>query len=97
MAYLLEAPYVTGHVGPLREAQVRGDNQAGLLVELAQQVEQQRTTDLAEGQVAELIEDEQIDMHQSVRQAPLFTIELFLLVGWHVAGQEPSRPQKAIG
>ncbi len=60
-------------------AQVGGDDQAGLFVQLAEEMEQQGTTDLAKGQIAQLIEDEQIDMHQPVGQAPLLAVELFLL------------------
>ena len=69
---------ITEHIGPFREAQVGGDDQAGLFVQFAQQVKQQGTTDLAERQVAQFIEDEQIDMHEPVGQAPLLTVELFL-------------------
>jgi len=72
---------VTEHVGPFREAQVGGNDQAGLLVQLAQQVKQQSTTDLAERQVAELIEDQQIDVYQPVGQSALLALELFLLEG----------------
>ncbi len=31
----------TKHIGPFAEAQVRGDDDAGLLIELAEQMEQQ--------------------------------------------------------
>ena len=46
---------VAEHAGPFLEVQVGGDHHAGVLVELAQQVEQQGPARLAEGQVAQLI------------------------------------------
>ena len=70
---------IAEYVGPFREAQVGGDDQAGLFVQFAQQVKQQGTANLAERQVPELIEDEQIDVHQPVGQASLLAVELFLL------------------
>jgi len=48
----------SGHLGiaedlaPLPEAEVGGDDHAGVLVELGEQVEEQRTARLAERQVA---------------------------------------------
>ena len=42
--------------GPLREGQVGGDDQAGVFVELADQVEEQGAAGLAEGQVAQFVE-----------------------------------------
>ena len=57
---------IAEHGGPLREAQVRGDNHAGTLIELAQQVEQQRATGLGEWQVAEFVEDDEVNMDQAV-------------------------------
>ena len=41
--------------GPFAEAEIRRDDDAGSLVELAQQVEQQRTAGSAEWQVTKLI------------------------------------------
>jgi len=51
--------------GPFAEAEIRRDDDAGSLVELAQQVEQQRTAGGAEWQVAKLIEDDEIGMNES--------------------------------
>lgn len=42
---------VAEHAGPLPEAKVDRDHDASVLVELREQVEQQRTTGLAERQV----------------------------------------------
>ncbi len=47
---------------PFAEAQVRRDHYAGVLIELGEQVKQKRATDLAEWQVAQLIEDHQVDV-----------------------------------
>jgi hypothetical protein len=41
-------------MAPLREAQARSDQQAGSLVKLADQMEQERPAIRAEGQVAQL-------------------------------------------
>ena len=40
---------ITEHTGPFGEAQVGGDDETGVLVEFAEQVEQQGTAGLAEG------------------------------------------------
>ena len=48
---------VAEDVGPLGEAEVGGDGETGVFVELADQVEQQGATGLRERQVAQLIED----------------------------------------
>ena len=45
--------------GPFAEAEVGGDDDAGALVELAEQVEQQRAAGRAEGQISELIENDE--------------------------------------
>jgi hypothetical protein len=60
---------------PLAEAQVRRDHDAGALVELGQQMEQQRTTRSAERHVAQLVQDHQVGVHQLVRDlSDLFSI-----------------------
>ena len=43
-------------IGPFAEAQVGGDDDAGALLEFAQQVEQQRTTRCTERQVTQLVD-----------------------------------------
>ncbi len=64
---------------PFREAQVGCYDDAGLLVELADEVEQQGLTGLAERQIAQFIEYHQVCMHQSVSDTTLFAIKFFLL------------------
>ena len=55
-----------GHFGvaedlrPIGEGEVRGDEQGRVLVELADQVEQQLTAGLAERQIAELVDGDEI-------------------------------------
>mmetsp|Transcript_59149 Transcript_59149/g.139299 ORF Transcript_59149/g.139299 Transcript_59149/m.139299 type:complete len:239 (+) Transcript_59149:3674-4390(+) len=61
---------VAEDAGPFAEAQVGGDDHAGVLVELGEQMEQQRPAGLAERQVAELVQDEQVHVHQPVRDLP---------------------------
>ena len=56
---------ITEDIGPFREAQVSRDDDAGALIELAQQVEQQSTTGLAEPQIAQFIKHDQIGMHKT--------------------------------
>ena len=46
--------------GPFTEAQVGGDDDAGALVEFAQQVEEQGTARCAERQVSQLVQDHEI-------------------------------------
>ena len=55
---------IAEHLGPVGECQVGGDQQRGVLVELADQVEQQLATGLAEWQVAEFIDDDEIVAQQ---------------------------------
>jgi hypothetical protein len=45
---------------PFAEGQVGGDDDRGLLVEAADQVEQQLAAGLGEGQIAEFIEDDEV-------------------------------------
>ena len=63
---------VAEHTGPLREAQIGRNDDAGALRELAEQVEQQRSADLAERQVAQFIEYNHIDMDKTMGHLPWF-------------------------
>ena len=78
----------------LREAQVGGDDQAGLLVELAHEVKQQCATDLAERQIAQFIKDDEMDVRHAVGELALLAVELFLLerVDEFHGGQKPDPP-----
>ena len=74
-----------GHLGvakyltPFPEAKVGGDQHAGSLVELGEQVEQQRSTSLAERQVAQLIQDHQVHVDQPVGQLSGLALALLQL------------------
>ena len=70
---------IAEHSGPIREAQVGRDDDAGALIELTEQVEQQRTAGLAEWQVAEFIEHNQINMNKTVGYLSRFAGGFFLL------------------
>jgi hypothetical protein len=67
--------------GPFAEAEIRRDNDAGFLVELAQQVEEQGSAGGAERQVAEFVEDDEIGVGQPARDLSGLSVELFLLEG----------------
>ena len=72
---------VAEDAAPFREGEVGGDHHARSLVELGEQVEQHRTARLRERQVAQFIEDHQIDVHQPVRHLPGLVLRLLHLQG----------------
>jgi hypothetical protein len=51
---------IAEHLGPIGEGEVCGDEQGCVLVELADQVEQQLAAGLAERQIAQLVDDDEI-------------------------------------
>lgn len=69
---------VTKDARPLSEAEVGRNDDAGALVEFADQMEQQRPAGLAERQIAKLVQDHQIGVYQAICQPPLLSL-LFLL------------------
>jgi hypothetical protein len=56
---------VAEHVCPFAEAEVVGDDDAGALVEFTQQVEQQRAAGRAERQIAQFIEDNEVEAQEA--------------------------------
>ena len=52
---------VAEHGGPFGEGEVGGDDHRGALVEPADQVEQELATGQREGQIAQLVEYQQVD------------------------------------
>lgn len=66
-----------GHLGvaedgrPLAEGEVRGDDDGALLVEPADQVEEQLAAGLCEGQIAEFVEDDEVHAGEIVGHAAL--------------------------
>ena len=67
--------------GPLAEAQVRGDDDAGALVELAEQVKEERAARCAERQVAQLVQDDQVQLREAFSDLAGLTLGLFLFEG----------------
>ena len=72
---------VAEHGCPLAEAEIGRDDDAGPLVELAQQMEEQRPAGGAERQVAKLVEDDEIGVGEPRRDLSRLSLKLFLLEG----------------
>jgi hypothetical protein len=62
---------VAEHARPVAEGEIGGDDDGGALVEPADQMEEQLAAGLGEGQIAELVEDDEVEARQVVGQAPL--------------------------
>ena len=62
---------ITEHGGPFAECQVRRHDHRGLLVQTADHMEQQLPAGLGERQVAEFVEDDEVETCQMIGQAPL--------------------------
>ena len=69
---------VAEHGCPFAEAEIGGDDDAGALVELAQQMEEQGSAGGAERQVAQLVEDDEIGVGKSRRDLAGFALKLLL-------------------
>ena len=67
--------------GPFTEAEVRRDDDAGALVELAQEMEQQRPAGGAERQVAKLVENDEVGIGEPARDLAGLALVLFLFEG----------------
>ena len=82
---------VAEHSGPLAEAEIGRDDDAGALVELAQQMEEQCSAGGAERQVAEFVEDDEIGMGKPRRDLAGFSLKLLLFesVDEFDGGEEP--------
>ena len=72
---------VAEHGGPFAEAQVRRDDDAGSLVELAQEMEEQGCAGGAERQVAELIQDDEVGIGEPSCDLSGLSLKLFLFEG----------------
>ena len=55
---------VPEHAGPFTEGEVRGDDDGGAFVEPADEVEQELSAGLGEGQIAKFIEDDEVHAGQ---------------------------------
>jgi hypothetical protein len=82
---------IAENAAPLAETQVGGDHDAGALVELAEQVKQQGSARRAERQVAELVQDDEVETEQTIGELPCLVRGLFLLQRIHQVdrGEEP--------
>jgi len=76
---------------PFREAKVGNDDQVFLIVEPRQGVEQQGAADLAERQIADLVEKYKVGMGHAVARASLDSLEHFQLefINQFDSGQNP--------
>jgi len=70
---------ISEDLGPFGEAEVGCYDDAGPLVEFAEQMEQQRTAGRAERQVAKFVEDNQVDLGHHLGHFPSLSESLFLL------------------
>ena len=70
---------VTEHLRPIDECQIGGDQQRRVLIELADQVEQQLAAGLTERQIAEFVDDDEIVAQQLLGQAAAAAGRLLLL------------------
>ena len=82
---------IAENASPFAEAQVGGDDHAGSLVELAEQVEKQGSTRGAERQVPEFIQDHEVMADQALGDLARASMSLFLLqrVDEIDGGEEP--------
>ena len=78
---------VAEHLRPIGEGEVRGDEQGRVLVKLADQVEQELSAGLAERQIAQLVDDDDVVSQQLLGQPATAAgrLLLFELIG-------PDRP-----
>lgn len=67
--------------GPFAEAEVGGDDGAGTLVKLAQQVEQHGPAGGAEGQIGKFIQDHEVELGQAFGDLPGLSLGLFPFEG----------------
>ena len=84
---------VAEHGSPFAEAQVGRDDDAGSLVELAEQMEEQRSAGGAERQVAQFVEDDEIGVGEPGCDLAGFALKLLLFesVDEFDGGEEPER------
>ena len=72
---------IAEHAGPFTEAEVGGDDDAGALIEFAEEMEQQCAARSAERQIAQLIEDHEIGVDKPVGDLSGSALRLFLFEG----------------
>src|ERR1700679_1417117 len=67
------------HLRPVGERKIGGEQQRGVFIELADQMEQQLTAGLAEREIAEFVDDDEIIAQQVLGQPARATGSLLLL------------------
>src|SRR5208282_3967745 len=70
---------VTEHLRPIGEGEIGGDQQRRVLVELADQMEQQLPAGLAEREIAQLVDDDEIVAQQFFGEPAALARSLLLL------------------
>lgn len=80
-------PFALEDLAPLTEGQVAGDQQTGPFIPIGEDLEQEFGAGSAEGQIAQLVTDEQIYPVELVQEA----IELVLLLGFLQACHQSRR------
>src|SRR5271170_1264651 len=82
---------VAEHGGPLAEAEIGRDDDAGALVELAEQMEEQSSARGAEWQVAEFVEDDEVGIAEPACDLAGLSLVFFLFEGVDKfdGGEEP--------
>jgi hypothetical protein len=73
--------WIAEHGRLFAEAQVRRDDDAGPLVELAQQMEEQRPARGAERQIAKFVENDEVGMGEPTSDLPRLSLKLLLFEG----------------
>ena len=62
---------VAEHTRPFTEGEIGSDDDGGALVETADEVEEQLTTGLGEGQIAEFVENDEVETREVIGDAAL--------------------------
>ncbi len=80
------------HIAPFREVQVGRDHHAGALVQLGEQVKQQCPARLGKWQIAHLVQDHHVHVHQPVGHLARLVLRLLQLQGVDQfdSGEEPN-------
>src|ERR1700677_456406 len=83
---------VAEHGGPLAEAEIGRDDDAGALIEFAEQMEEERSAGGAERQVAKFVEDDEIGIGEAPRNLAGLPLALLLFesVDELDGGEEPA-------
>ena len=70
---------IAEHAGPFTEAKIGGDDNAGALMELTQEMEEQRAAGSTERQVAQLVQNDEIGMDEPIGDLSGSALRLLLI------------------